>query len=414
MKFAVAVAILGAALPALGVNLPLQTSSRWILDADGNRVKLRCVNWAGHLEANTPEGLNKQSVDYIADFVAAQGFNCVRLTYSIDHALNPDVPLSQSFTNAAAAAGVDVNAMNSMYAQVVEKNSFAANGTTRDAYAAVIAALWNRGVMTILDNHVSKAQWCCNLTDGNGWWDQGAGYNAANSRFFKTDNWLNGVEAMATWANSQPGVIGMGMRNEIREFLLQGTFNGRADWYNFLGQAATRVHQANPSVLVIMGGTQSSTDLTHIRTEGNIDWSGWAGKHVWEWHAYQFTVTYALASGNCDLLQQTYGLFNGFVLEQGEDYTAPLILSEFGFGMTGGPNEGLSDADNAYFQCLREYVLSNDSEWSLWALMGSYYVREGVLDHDEGFGVFDHDWVGLKNPNLTSLLQPMFQVTQGP
>lgn len=161
MRVASVVAIFGAALPALGVNLPLKTSSRWILDADGNRVKLRCVNWAGHLEANTPEGLNKQPVGYIADFVAAQGFNCVRLTYSIDHALNPNVPLSQAFSNAATAASVDVNAMDSMYTQVVEKNSFAATGTTRDAYAAVIAALWDRGVMTILDNHVSKAGWCC-------------------------------------------------------------------------------------------------------------------------------------------------------------------------------------------------------------------------------------------------------------
>lgn len=161
MKIALVAAILGAALAALGVKLPLKTSSRWILDADGKRVKLRCVNWAGHLETNTPEGLNKQPVDHIADFVAAQGFNCVRLTYSIDHALNPNAPLSQSFTSAATAAGVDVSAMNSAYAQIVEKNPFAASGTTRDAYEAVISALWDRGVMTILDNHVSKASWCC-------------------------------------------------------------------------------------------------------------------------------------------------------------------------------------------------------------------------------------------------------------
>ncbi|KAF2970582.1 hypothetical protein GQX73_g2953 [Xylaria multiplex] len=414
MKLALAVAILGAALPVLGVKLPLKTSSRWILDADGNRVKLRCVNWAGHLEANTPEGLNKQPVDYIADFVASQGFNCVRLTYSIDHALNPDVPLSQAFASAATAASVDANAMNSMYTQIVAKNSFAASGTTRDAYAAVIAALWKRGVMTILDNHVSKASWCCGLADGNGWWDKGAAYNAANSRFFNTDNWLKGLESMATWANSQPGVIGMGLRNEIREFLLQGTINGRHDWYNFLGQAATRVHKANPDVLILIGGTQSTTDLTHIRTEGNIDWSAWASKHVWEWHAYEFTVTYALVKGNCDLTKQAYGLFNGFVLEQGKSYTSPLILSEFGFGMVGGPNKGLSDEHYAYFQCLRDYVLSNDSEWAIWSLMGSYYVREGTVDHDEGYGVMDHNWVGLRNNDLPSLLEPMFQVTQGP
>ncbi|XDG00961.1 hypothetical protein ABKA04_000576 [Annulohypoxylon sp. FPYF3050] len=403
-------------LPAAVVSaqkLPLSTSSRWILDADGQRVKLRCVNWAGHQEANIPEGLNKQSIDYIADFIQQQGFNCVRLTYSIDHALNPDLLVSDSFNNAAGAANVSATDMSSMYSQVAEKNTFVNGATTRQVYEAVIAALWQRGVMTILDNHVSKASWCCNLDDGNGWWDEGFGYNSLNSRYFKTQDWLNGLEAIATWSTSQPGVIAMSLRNEIRELLLQGA-NGRADWYNFMTQGAERVHGANPDLLIIMGGTQSATDLTHIRINHTIDWSAWQGKHVWEFHAYSFTVTFALFKGNCDMLKDAYGLFDGFVLTQNEDYTAPLILSEFGFGMTGGPNSGLSDDDNSYFQCLRDYMTGNDAEWSLWAVQGSYYVRQGTVGADESWGLLDTDWNGLRNPNVTDLLAPMFKVTQGP
>ncbi|KAI1465268.1 glycoside hydrolase family 5 protein [Daldinia caldariorum] len=417
MRLLSLLAVLGATvLPAAltaAQKLPLSTSSRWILDADGKRVKLRCVNWAGHQEANLPEGLHKQSIDYIADFISAQGFNCVRLTYSIDHALNPDVRVSDSFASAASAAGVSASDMDGIYAQVAEKNPFVSGATTRAVYEAVIAALWKRGVMTILDNHVSKASWCCNLDDGNGWWDEGFGYNQWNSRFFKTQDWLNGLEAMAKWSTSQAGVIGMSLRNEVRELLLQGT-NGRADWYDFMTQGAQRVHGANPDLLVIVGGTQSATDLTHLRVNKALDVSGWKGKHVWEWHAYSFTVTFALAKGNCSLLKETYGLFDGFVLAQGKDYTAPLILSEFGFGMSGGPNDGLSDEDNAYFQCLREYVTGNDGEWALWAVQGSYYVREGNVGADEGWGLLDGDWKNLRNPKLPELLKPMFEVTQGP
>ncbi|KAI1777950.1 glycoside hydrolase family 5 protein [Hypoxylon cercidicola] len=415
MRFSSLLAVLGAVLPAAvsSQKLPLSTSSRWILDADGQRVKLRCVNWAGHQEANLPEGLNKQSVDYIADFISQQGFNCVRLTYSIDHALNPDVLVSDSFVAAAGAANVSAADMSGMYAQVADKNPFVNGATTRAVFENVIAALWKKGVMTILDNHVSKASWCCNIDDGNGWWDEGFGYNDMNSRYFNTQNWLDGLEAIATWSVSQPGVIGMGLRNEVREWLLQG-LNGREDWYNFMTQAATRVHAANPDLLVVMGGTQSATDLTHIRANRNIDWSAWQGKHVWEWHAYSFTVTFALAKGNCELLKQAYGLFDGFLLEQDQAYTAPLLLSEFGFGMTGGPNGGLSDDDNAYFTCLRDYVTGNDGEWALWAIQGSYYVRQGAVAADESWGLMDTDWKGLRNPNVTALLAPMFQVTQGP
>ncbi|KAF3064666.1 putative cellulase family protein [Daldinia childiae] len=417
MKLLSLLTVLGATvLPAAltsAQKLPLSTSSRWILDADGQRVKLRCVNWAGHQEANLPEGLNKQSIDYIADFIHQQGFNCVRLTYSIDHALNPDVLVSDSFVNAASAANVSATDMNSMYSQVAEKNPFVNGATTRAVFESVIAALWKRGVMTILDNHVSKASWCCNIDDGNGWWDEGFGYNDWNSRFFKTQDWLNGLQAMATWSVSQPGVIGMSLRNEVREWLLQGT-NGRADWYDYMTQGAQRVHGANPDLLIIIGGTQSATDLTHLRVNKSLDFSGWQGKHVWEWHAYSFTVTFALAKGNCDLLKETYGLFDGFVLVQGEDYTAPLILSEFGFGMTGGPNDGLSDEDNSYFQCLRDYVTGNDGEWALWAVQGSYYVRQGAVGAEESWGLLDADWKNLRNAKLPDLLKPMFQVTQGP
>ncbi|KAI5867944.1 glycoside hydrolase family 5 protein [Durotheca rogersii] len=406
-------AVPAAVKVAAKTALPLSTSSRWILDANGQRVKLRCVNWAGHQETNLPEGLHKQSIEYIAEFIAQQGFNCVRLTYSIDHALSPNVPVSQSFSVAAGAAGVSVADMDGIYARVTEKNPFTASATTRGVFEAVIKALWDRGVMTILDNHVSKATWCCNLDDGNGWWDEGFGYTNLNSRYFKTQQWLSGLESMAQWARNQPGVVGMGLRNEVRELLLQG-INGRDDWYKYMTEAAKRVHAAHPDVLILIGGTQSSTDLTHVRTTRQLDFSAWAGKHVWEWHAYSFTVTFAAAFGNCDVLKQAYGLFDGFVLQQGREYTAPLILSEFGFGMQGGPHDGLNDDDDQYFRCLRDYVTGNDSEWALWALQGSYYIREGGVNSDESWGLMDGDWNGLRNPKILEMLAPMFQVTQGP
>ncbi|ORY69919.1 glycoside hydrolase family 5 protein [Pseudomassariella vexata] len=413
MRFSsLAVAVLGFVIPAQGQELPLKSDSRWILDNSGQRVKLRCINWAGHGETNIPEGLHKQSINYIADFIKDQGFNCVRLTYSIDHALNPETTVRGSFTAAAGASGLPVETLDGLYQQVTDKNSFIGNATTQDVFGAVIKALWDRQVMTILDNHVSKASWCCNLTDGNGWWDEAFGYNDANSRFFKTNEWLDGLSAMATWSKTQPGVVGMSLRNEMRPFLLQD-LNGHADWYNFVNQGGKRVHAANPEVLVVVGGSQSATDLSFIKTK-NVDYSAWAGKHVWEMHAYSFTVTFPDPFDSCDMVQGEYGLLDGFVLEQGKGYTGPLIVSEFGVGMSGGPNDGLSDGDKSYFDCIKEWMKGNDADWALWALQGTYYIREGKAEYEETWGLMDKEWKTVRNDKFPGMMAELFEVTQGP
>ncbi|GAD95395.1 cellulase family protein [Paecilomyces variotii No. 5] len=391
----------------------LHTSSRWILDSANNRVKLRCVNWAGHMEVNIPEGLQYQSVDTISSFIADNGFNCVRLTYSIDMALGPNTSVSDSFNNAAGATGVPVSNMTALYQQALSKNSFLGSSTILDVFGAVIDSLESKGVYTILDNHVSKASWCCNLTDGNGWWDTALGYNKWNSQYFHTDDWIKGLEFMAHFAAGHSGVVGMSLRNELRPIPLLQDTNGHKDWYNLISQAATTVHTANPDVLIIIGGSQSATDLSFV-SSNPLNTTAWADKHVWEFHAYSFTVTFPNPTRSCSIAKAEYGALNGFVLEQDKPYTGPLILSEFGVGMTGGPDQGLSDDDSKYLGCLVEYMESNDAEWAVWAIQGSYYVRSSTVDYDEDFGLLNHDWSGWRNSNFSAMLGNMWQVTQGP
>lgn len=411
-------AFLGLVLPlvlAQGPPLPLSSSSRWILDANGERVKFRCVNWAGHMEANVPEGLHRQSMDYIVGWIKQQGFNCVRLTYSTDMALNPNLRVADSFTAAATAANVPLADMTRIYGQITEKNPWIANSTTRDVFGTLIDKLWGVGIMTILDNHVSKAGWCCNIDDGNGWWDEAFGYNHWNSRFFKTRDWLAGLKAMALWSKaSHPGVVGMGLRNELRAFLLQD-LNGREDWYKFVKQAGDLVHAAHPDTLILVGGAQSSTDLAHLRAR-MLDTSGWAGKNVWEMHAYSFTITFPDAFKNCDIVKAQYGAWIGFVLEQNRPYTGPMILGEFGVGMGpgGDSTNGLGEQDARYLSCLVSYMTNNDAEWAVWVLGGSYYIRQGNVDHDESYGLLTHDWSTWRNPAFPGMLGDMWKVTQGP
>ncbi|XP_044718070.1 uncharacterized protein HRG_08712 [Hirsutella rhossiliensis] len=82
--------------------------------------------------------------------------------------------------------------------------------------------------------------------------------------------------------------------------------------------------------------------------------------------------------------------------------------------MTGGPHNGLSDKDWRYLTCLAEYMAGNDADWALWAVQGSYYVRDKTVDHNETWGALDYEWRDWRNPKFKAMLGTMVNVTQGP
>jgi endoglucanase len=229
------------------------------------------------MQVNIPEGLTHQTPQYIASWLANNGFNCVRLTYSIDLALNPNYSVQTSFKNAASSTGV--SAVANLYNTAVAKNPWLSSSTTLGAFGTVISALNNAGVMVILDNHISKAGWCCSQTDGNGWFKSGNG--DSNSQYFDVTNWQNGLKAMATFAKSYPNVIGMSLRNELRP-----TSSGTAvqqEWATRVQAAAQVIHSANPNLLIAIGGTSYALDLSWLYNTP-LDTSQFANRVVWEFH----------------------------------------------------------------------------------------------------------------------------------
>merc|ERR1712242_468820 len=83
-------------------------------------------------------------VGLVQDF----GFNCVRLVFS----------------NELFVADPNISA------DVVAANPTWAGRRATEIFDATVTALTNAGVMVVLNDHVSTAQWCCSLTDGQGLW----------------------------------------------------------------------------------------------------------------------------------------------------------------------------------------------------------------------------------------------------
>ena len=65
-------------------NGPFKTSGRWIVNSNGDHVKLAGANWPGHGEVMVPEGLQYQSIKDVLSDIMSIGMNAIRLTYAIE------------------------------------------------------------------------------------------------------------------------------------------------------------------------------------------------------------------------------------------------------------------------------------------------------------------------------------------
>ncbi|KAJ4829944.1 hypothetical protein Tsubulata_049015 [Turnera subulata] len=367
--------------------LPLSTNSRWIVDQNGKRVKLACVNWVAHLEVMVAEGLSKQPVDVISRRIASMGFNCVRLTWPIYLVTNDtlgSLTVRQSFQSLGlveSIAGIQANNPSIVDLPLIK------------AFQAVVSSLGNNKVMVILDNHVSRPTWCCNNYDGDGFF---------GDRYFDPDQWITGLTRMVTMFNGVTNVVGMSLRNELR-----GRKQNVNDWYKYMQKGAEAVHSANPNVLVILSGLNYDTDLSFLRNR-SVSLT-FTGKLVFEVHWYSFTDGEAWQNENasqvCGRVANNLMRSSGFLLGQGY----PLILSEFG-----ADQRGTNVNNNRYLGCLLAVAAELDLDWAYWTVVGSYYLREGVIGRNEYYGLLNENWSDLRNSSFLQQISALQSPFRGP
>ncbi|WJZ80693.1 hypothetical protein VitviT2T_000592 [Vitis vinifera] len=369
------------------VALPLYTNSRWIVDEDGARVKLACVNWPSHLEAVVAEGLSKQPVAMISKKIGSMGFNCVRLTWPLFLATNQSLAsltVRQSFQRLGlleSIAGFQANNPSMVDLPLIS------------AYQAVVSGLADNNVMVILDNHLSKPGWCCSSFDGNGFF---------GDQYFNPDLWVQGLTRMATMFRGVTNVVGMSLRNELR-----GPKQNVKDWYRYMQKGAEAVHSANPDVLVIVSGLSYDTDLSFVlKQELELTFTG---KLVFEMHWYGFTDGSAWETGSpnqvCGRVVESVMRRGGVLLEKGW----PLFVSEFGVDQ-----RGTNVNDNRYLNCFFGLAAELDFDWALWTLVGSYYTREGVIGLEEFYGLLNWNWCEVRNSSFLQRISALQSPFQGP
>jgi endoglucanase len=395
-----------ARLPAV----PLHTQSRWIMDANDHRFKLAGVSWYGGESADlVPAGLDHNDVHAIAHLVKQLGFNSVRIPWALQlYEQNPVIRSTLLSSNPALQGKRALEVLD-----------------------AVIDALAQEGLVVILDNHRSRGDWCCDTLHGDGLWH--------TVRYPET-SFVADWQGMVEHYRSQPAVIGVDLRNELRGQLPDdasacqdcdfppdsgcgcwqpswGDNNVLTDWPAAAERVGDLLQQINPSLLIIV--------------EGNF-WATWLGA---SYRPVRLTIAnhlvysphnYASSNGGAASFAD-YAAFKaamdsawGYIVNPGQAYTAPLWIGEFGTNHTAlptdaGPLSAAPNAGAAWWGWIRQYLADNDLDWSVWALngtQGSGYGR--TFGAEETFGVLNATWDAPAPMPFISALQALQPATQGP
>ncbi|GAB1689180.1 glycoside hydrolase family 5 protein [Krasilnikovia sp. M28-CT-15] len=359
---------------------PLSTRGRYIVDATGQRFKLRSGNWhgasgtwtgsgdvndnanhhAGENSGRIPLGLDRAPIDQIVAGFQQVGVNSVRLPFS-----NEMVHDQQPVTDVAVAANPQWRGL-----------------TPLRVYDGVVAALTGAGIAVILNNHTNTTRWCCGV-DGNERW------NASQATSAWEDDWL----FMARRYRDNGRVVGADLYNEVRRSVWDDPNWGLGDdhdWFAASQRVGDRIlREANPDLLIIVEGINwtgipvdgfphGRPTLTPVRSLSHT--LVVSGKLVYSAHFYDYTGpnhTGATGIGETSdpryrdlsrdqlydvLYQQAFSV----AAETGQHFTAPVWISEF--GADGNPSTAQITRD--WFADFVDYLIRMDADFAYWPLVG--------------------------------------------
>jgi endoglucanase len=138
---------------------------------------------------------------------------------------------------------------------LVAANPQFAGEDSQTIFGQVVQDLANAGLMVILDNHNSDAEWCCSSTDGNTLW-----YNSD----YPQSAWLSDWESMTGRFASIPQVIGVDLRNEPRGTATWGGSDPSTDWQAAAELGGDAVQSADPNLLIFVEGVNYALDLSGV------------------------------------------------------------------------------------------------------------------------------------------------------
>lgn len=360
---------------------PLSTRGRYIVDADGERFKLRSANWQGaqgswngsgdiadpanHHDGEKadqmPLGLDRAPVSRILATFHELGINSIRLPFS-----NEMLHDTRPVPDASVAA-----------------NPHLRGRTPLEVLDAVIEAATAEGFAVVLNNHTNTSRFCCGL-DGNERW------NTSQSAARWESDWL----MLARRYRDNQRVVGADLYNEVRRTVTDDpnwNWGNDHDWWAASQRLGDRLlTEVNPDLLIVVEGINwqgvpvdglphGRPTLEPVRTLSHTLVR--SDKLVYSAHFYGYTgPNHTGATGWGETSDPRYqdlsrdelfkvldrqAFFVAAAPGTGRHFTAPVWISEFGAG-----SDERDPRARAWFGNFVDHLIARDADFAYWPLVG--------------------------------------------
>lgn len=354
------------------IDLPLTTRGSKIVDAKGQTVFLRGVNWFGiETEMHVPHGLWKRDYKEMLAQIKTLGYNMIRLPYAVESLQASDL------------TGIDYS---------IGANAELQGKSPLEVMDAVISEADRQGLMILLDSHRLNDQRIPELWYGDG---------------FTEEDWIDTWKMLAERYKNQTNIIGADLKNEPHGRASWGTNDPATDWRLAAERAGNAILAINPNWLIVVEGVENNVPGQKLA----IHWMGAnlegvrrfpvrlsrPNKVVYSPHEYGagvFNQPWFAEPSFPNNLYKRWEIGWNYIATKG---IAPIFIGEFG-----GRQVDTNSKEGIWQRKLVDFVREKDLSFSYWSWNPN---------SDDTGGILVDDWLTVDTPKQ-ELLQGVLMATR--
>jgi endoglucanase len=351
----------------MNIKPPLSTSGRNIVDANGQTVLLRGINWFGTETTNrVPHGLWQRDYQEMVRQIAELKYNVVRYPFAI------------ATLRASTTDSINFSTANNRLLQ---------GKSPLEVMDIIIQEFQKYNILVLLDCHRLNDQAIPEL-----WYSQE----------FSESDWLAIWQTLAHRYKSQPNVIGADIKNEPHGAASWGTNDTNTDWRLAAERCGNAIHQIAPHWLVVVEGVERNVPgqkLSNHWWGGNLEGVRnnpvrlkVANKLVYSPHEYGpgvFNQDWFSASDFPRNLINRWETGFGFIFREN---IAPILVGEFG-----GKDADGTSKEAIWQKTFVQYLKDNNLSFTYWCLNPN---------SDDTGGILNDDWMSIQTTKQ-NLLSPL-------